>query len=157
MDRLEIRLVPHSRANHGQWVAVDLVVNGENLESLVASYERARCFRPAGGYDSISVDGLEPALARLTGSPSLWPGDGETVLLVCRECGEEGCWPIFARVNLNAETVDWSAFRQPFYPDRDYTDLHFTFDRRQYDAEITRAFGQQKLGPASADEPDAGA
>jgi hypothetical protein len=142
MDRLEVRLAPHEDKDIGRWVAVDLLVNGENLKAFVASFEQARGFEPVGGYDSISLEGLQPAAARLTGSPNSWPGNGETVLLVCEGCREEGCWPIFARVDLFEEVVEWSAFRQPHRPDRDYTDLHFTFDRRHYDAEIRLAFSQ---------------
>ena len=70
---------------------------------------------------------------RLAGTPSFWPGNGETVLLVCEGCREEGCWPIFARVEVDEEVVEWSGFRQPHRPERDYADLRFMFDRRQYD------------------------
>ncbi len=142
MDRLEVRLVPHKEKNDARWVAVDLLVNGENLKALVKSYEQARRYKPAGGYDSISLDGLLPAAARRAGSSDDWPEDGETVLLVCKSCREEGSWPILARVTLFEDLVEWSAFGQPTYPERDYTGLHFTFDRRQYDGEIRRAFGQ---------------
>ena len=123
-------------------MAVDLLVNGESLNGLVAAYEQRRGFEPVGGYDSISLEGLQPAADRLTGTPNSWPGDGETVLLVCDVCREEGCWPIFARVDLGKELVEWSGFRQPHLPERQYAELHFTFDRRQYDEEIDQAVGQ---------------
>lgn len=36
----------------------------------------------------------------------------KTVLLGC-ECGEPGCWPLMARVEVGAEQVAWSDFEQP--------------------------------------------
>ena len=36
-------------------------------------------YEPAGGYDSISLAGLQHAKDRLTGQPSSWPSDGEVV------------------------------------------------------------------------------
>ncbi len=143
MDRLKIRLTAHQQSELGRWTAVELRVNGRDLKDLVADYERKLGYEPFGGYASISLDGLQGALDRLTGTPNSWPGDGQTVLLVCEGCREEGCWPIFARVRLGEETVEWSDFEQPHRPARDYSNLRFTFDRRQYDEEIARAFGRR--------------
>jgi hypothetical protein len=48
-----------------------------------------------------------------------------------------GCWPLEARVVIDEETVTWNSFRQPFRPQRDYSDFGpFTFDRREYEAAI---------------------
>jgi hypothetical protein len=143
MDRLVVRLQPHEATDLGRWTAVDLLVNGRDLKDLVAEFERSEGYEPAGGYDSISLDGLEHAHDRLTGQPSSWPGNGEVVLLVCASCREEGCWPLFARVERRAAVVDWSAIRQPHRPDRDYSKLHFTFDRQQYNAALSEAFGSR--------------
>jgi hypothetical protein len=94
MDRLVVRLPPHEATDLGRWTAVDLLVNGRDLKDLVAEFKRSEGWEPAGGYDSISLDGLQHAQDRLTGEPSSWPGNGEVVLLVCASCREEGCWPL---------------------------------------------------------------
>ncbi len=133
MDRLVVRLSYHEAHDVGRWPAVDLLVNGNYLKDLVADFERARTYAPVGGYDSINLDGLQPAHDRLTGQPSSWPGDGDVVLLVCESCREEGCWPLFGRVQMGSAVVEWSGLRQPHRPDRDYSELHFRFDRQQYD------------------------
>jgi hypothetical protein len=80
-----------------------------------------------------------PTIA-LTGSRTLWPGKGRVVLLVCEGCGEEGCWPFLARVHIGDEVVSWDGFEQPHRPERDYSELQFSFDRGQYDSTLTRAF-----------------
>ncbi|MGH2385939.1 MAG: hypothetical protein ACRDGB_12945 [Candidatus Limnocylindria bacterium] len=141
VDTLAIQLTP--RAGEGHWTAVDLVVNGQALKDLVTDFESERGYEPAGGYDSFAVEGLQLPAERLTGTPNLWPGRGEVVLLVCSGCGEEGCWPLFARVSVGEETVDWHSFSQPHRPSRDYTDLRFRFDRRLYDDVLDTAFGQR--------------
>lgn len=138
MDRLEIRLRPRADDHSGRWVGVQLFINGENLQDLVTAFETRRGYEPAGGYDAIAVDGLRPAIDRLTGKGSDWPGDGQTVLLVCAADGEEGCWPIFARVVLGDHVVEWRDFNQPHRPGRDYSGLHFAFSRTEYDQEIRR-------------------
>lgn len=140
VDTLAIRLTP--RANY-VWTAVDLMVNGQALKDLVSEFERWRGYEPPGGYDSFAVQGLQPPAERLTGIPNLWPGGGQVVLLVCGGCGEEGCWPLFARVTVGEETVEWHGFSQPHRPLRDYTDLRFSFDRRLYDEVLAARFGQR--------------
>jgi hypothetical protein len=134
---------PHEAQDLGRWTAVELLVNGQDLKDLVTDFERAKNYEPAGGYDSISLAGLQHAKDRLTGQPNSWPGDGEVVLLVCESCREEGCWPLFARVEMSQGVVEWSGIRQPHRPDRDYSELQFTFDRQQYDAALGEAFGSR--------------
>ena len=80
MDRLVIHLTPHEAQDLGRWTAVNLLVNGRGLQDLVADFARAQNYEPAGGYDSISLAGLQHARDRLTGQPSSWPRDGEVVL-----------------------------------------------------------------------------
>jgi hypothetical protein len=141
MDYLGLRLTPHEETHLGRWTAVDVLVNGKPLKDLAFEFEREHGYDPAGGYDSISLAGLQPAPDALRGTPNTWPGDGEIVLLVCASCREEGCWPLLARVKVGDATVEWSGFRQPHRTSRDYSDLRFAFDRGQYDEELQDAFG----------------
>ena len=136
MDRLSIELEP--RREPGEWTAVRLRVNGADLTDLVAEFERAHGFEPLQSYDSI--DAAWGARGRLEGRPSIWPSDGRSLLLVCGECGEEGCWPIVARVQRGEDEVVWAEFSNLQQPKRDYSSLSFTFDRAEYEAELQRAF-----------------
>lgn len=70
MDSLVVHLTSHEAEDLGRWTAIDLLVNGRYLKDLVADFERARNYEPAGGYDSISLDGLQSAQERLTGLPT---------------------------------------------------------------------------------------
>lgn len=142
MDRLDINLSERAESDHGynaRWVEVDLIVNDKSLAQVLKDHEAGRGYEPAGGYGSISLDGLQPARDRLLGSPERWAGDGETVLLVCGDCREEGCWPMYCHIELGPSTVTWSSFRQPHRDDRDYGDLRFVFDRSAYIAAVASA------------------
>lgn len=138
MDQLDVSLTRGSGGGH--WVAARLRVNGRDLTKIVAGFERQHGWKPAGGYDWLSVDGLSPARDRLLGRANDWPGDGLTLLLVCGDCHEEGCWPLAARIVVEGDQVHWRDLRQTGQPDRAYTALQFTFDRAAYEAEIERAF-----------------
>jgi hypothetical protein len=141
MDRLELRLDSGQDEDLGRWVGVHLLVNGVDLRDLVTDYELRCGYDPAGDYDAIDEQGLQPAIARLTGIPNSWPGGDRTVLLVCQSCRDEGCWPIYARVVMGGDVVEWRDFEQPHRPERDYSGLRYTFARPAYDAEISRVLG----------------
>lgn len=100
------------------------VVDGVPLTELVAAYEASREFDVVGGYGGIVPDFFnfgDLSLHYLGVAERQWPGQGMVWLLGC-DCGEVGCWPLEARVNVTSGTVVWSAFRQPHRPDRDYWD-----------------------------------
>lgn len=139
MDRLAVSLVPRS-SDLGVWIDVRLSINGSDLIELATTFERERGWEPVGGYDWLPVDGLRPARDRLLALTSEWTGDERTVLLVCDGCREEGCWPLVGRVTMTKDQVEWRDFQQPHRPDRDYSDLRFSFGRFAYEAEVERAF-----------------
>ena len=64
----------------------------------------------------------------------------KTVLLGC-ECGEPGCWPLMAQVEVGPSEVTWTDFEQPHRRGRwRYDGLGpFTFDRKQYEDELAHA------------------
>jgi hypothetical protein len=65
-----------------------------------------------------------------------YEADGITWLLGCN-CAVAGCWPLEARVTIDAHTVTWTSFCQPFRPERDYSDFGpFSFDLREYETAI---------------------
>jgi hypothetical protein len=110
-------------------------VNGVRLADLVAEFERAREYKPTGGYA-----GLVPSYFRLGRPDDYFMGispDSQFSnrghwLLGC-ECGEAGCWPLEARIVASEQQISWEGFRQPFRPERDYSSFGpFRFDVEQY-------------------------
>jgi hypothetical protein len=66
-----------------------------------------------------------------------WFEDGDTVLLGC-ECGEWGCWPLTARVEIGDGVVRWTGFRQG-HRDWDLSALGpFEFELEQYMTALRR-------------------
>jgi hypothetical protein len=110
-------------------------VNGVRLADLVAEFERAHQYEPAGGYA-----GLVPSYFRLGRpdeyfmgvSPDPQISNGGHWLLGC-ECGEAGCWPLEARIVVGDQQISWEGFKQPFRPERDYSSFGpFRFNLEQY-------------------------
>jgi len=65
-------------------------------------------------------------------------------LLVC-DCGEPGCWPLMATVEVTDHEVVWRDFRQPHREKWDYTALGpFTFDRAEYARALDQARSDAK-------------
>lgn len=119
---------------------VELFVNGRDLCEHAAVVELP--FARAGGSPMIAGDyaGLPQHLVgpeHYLGSPVLtWFEDCDTVLLGCG-CGEWGCWPLTARVEVGTDRVVWSHFRQG-HRDWDLGDLGpFRFERAQYEAALS--------------------
>jgi hypothetical protein len=62
---------------------------------------------------------------------------GELALLGCG-CGLWGCWPLLARIKVDADAVTWAGFRQPFRPDWGTLPLGpFNFDAAAYVERLT--------------------
>ena len=150
MDVLGVRIdeipVPASLADAGGVPvrSVHFLVNGRDLVELAREAERAGA--AADGQPDLAgpYGGLEPedALApsrHLLGAPLphlAATGDGRVPLLLW-ECGEAGCWPLVARVEVTRERVTWSDFAQPHRPHwRHHALGPFTFDRAQYEAAL---------------------
>lgn len=65
--------------------------------------------------------------------------DGRPLTRVIAECGEAGCWPLMARIEVSADVVCWADFEQPFRRETwDYGDLRLCFDRGQYETALAR-------------------
>jgi hypothetical protein len=111
------------------------VVNGVPLTDLVAEFERAHQYEPAGGYA-----GLVPRFFRLGRLDEYYMGtrtepvfgNRGCYLLGC-ECGEAGCWPLEAHIVATGQHVVWEEFRQPFRSERDNSSFGpFRFELEQY-------------------------
>lgn len=143
LDTVEFRVT----TDPGSPTTVAPVVGAVPLTELVATYEHAQGYAPAGGYGA-----LVPGYFRFGDLRSYLHGDGPagafrpgTVWLLACGCGEAGCWPLEATVDATDDTVTWSGFRQPHRPSWTYDGFGpFTFDRAQYDtaaAEAAAALG----------------
>lgn len=117
------------------------VVNGSLLTELANDFEKARAFEPAGGYG-----GLIPEFFRYGRLDDYFiPADGteahdhrERYVLGCA-CGEVGCWPLMAMIELKIDAIVLNTFRQPFRADRDYSEFGpFMFDFDQYRNAVNR-------------------
>lgn len=129
-------------AEPGSPTTVAPLVGGVPLAELIATYEHAQGYAPAGGYGA-----LVPGCFRFGDLRSYLRGDGlagvlepGTVWLLGCDCGEVGCWPLEAAVDATDDTITWSGFRQPHRPSWTYDGFGpFTFDRVQYDTAAAEA------------------
>jgi hypothetical protein len=128
------------------WQHVHLVVNGEDLLSLVTTAEEPHARlnperRQAGGYLGLPPTWVLPPSRHFMGEPEnedLFE-DGKTFLLGCN-CGVPECSPLTARVTLTDNTVTWSDFGNPYFPSWTLDQLGpFIFDRAQYESALNNA------------------
>ena len=116
--------------------AITPIVNETSLADLITSFEREQNFEPTGGYG-----GLIPQWFNYGPLDRYFLGDfeqnsyfarGRVYMLGC-DCGEVGCWPLTARINVNSKTVTWDFFEQEHRRERDYSAFGpFVFDVDQY-------------------------
>jgi hypothetical protein len=125
-----------------------VTVDGEDLNEIARRAELPDATRDAqpdvaGGYAGLRASAFKGLIGEhfLGGSGShLFSGpDGKTVLLGC-VCGDPGCWPLMARVEVGASEVRWSDFEQPHRDSWSHEGLGpFVFDREQYAAALEAA------------------
>ena len=118
MDVLRVKVVRPARSPID---VARLVVNDRDLVDLVAEVERA--FEAnTGAYEPLPAQEVLAPSRHLLGEPQpLYKfGEGRVALLQC-ECGEPGCWPLVARIDVTEDRVTWSEFAQPHRPQWEYT------------------------------------
>lgn len=147
MDTLSIELT----ARDGRGPGVRFVVNGVDLLDQVRAIEEPFALAEghpniAGTYAPLPHADFARRRDAFMGAPSIWPSDGSTVLYVCSGCGEEGCWPLLAKITPTDTTVTWRDFSQPYRAEQsaaghwDHSLLGpFVFDRLSYEAELDQA------------------
>jgi hypothetical protein len=111
-------------------------IDGERLDVLVERFETSAGFNdPSGGYG-----GLVPGHHRFGPLDAYFRnegGGGNPVPVLGCGCGEVGCWPLEACIQLNRGAYRWSDFSQPHRPSRDYSALGpFLFNAEQYEAAL---------------------
>lgn len=133
MNSIELRLEQLSELTEEG--AVGVLIDGTDLIARLKDLERPLAC--AEGHPKIvgACLGLPPSafLSWLELAP-----DGRSTILGC-ECGVFACWPFCVRITIDAATVKWLYFQQPFRPNWNYAGLGpFIFARAQYCAEIAR-------------------
>jgi len=145
-----IRFVVESRDDLGAEV-VDVMpeINGALFADMVESFEKGAGFDdPSGGYG-----GLVPSFYRFGPLDHHFKGKAHVVgghlpVLGC-ECGEWGCWPLLATVNVGDDRVVWSSFVQPHRTGRDYSEFGaFEFDRQEYETALSDLVHELSRRPA---------
>ncbi|RZQ63764.1 hypothetical protein [Amycolatopsis suaedae] len=104
-------------------------LDGTPLTELIDRFETRAGMRPAGEvYGGLNVRRVHERFHGAT--------DPKAAVLGC-SCGDEGCWPLLARITVTGDLVVWDDFEQPHRPERDYTGFGpFRFDRGQYDEAV---------------------
>src|SRR5687767_7822211 len=135
MDILHLEVV---RPAHSTYDVARPVINGRDLVDLVAAFERGFAGDLAGSYEPLAANDLVAPSRHLLGDPQrLYQyAQGRVALLGC-ECGESGCWPFVARIDLADDRVTWRDFAQPHRPQWSYAGFGpFVFDRAAYAAAL---------------------
>lgn len=119
-------------------------IDGGSLAELVEAFEIQKGYiDPPGGYSGIVAANfrLGPLEAYFLGQGEPVEGgdQGQIYALFC-ECGEAGCWPLFAQVRIDGDRVTWSHFGQPHRPARDYRGFGpFEFALNDYAVTVAEA------------------
>jgi hypothetical protein len=116
-------------------ISVTPSLDGVPLTELVARFEISAGFEPVGGYG-----GLIPAHFNFAPFDQYFLGKSwmpNKVWLLACQCGEVGCWPLEAKIEVNDRKVVWRDFRQPHRPTWDYSGFGpFIFERAAYEAAL---------------------
>ena len=135
MDVLDLRVVRPARSPYD---IARLLINGRDLVDLVAAFEEGFAATLAGKYEPLRAEELIAPSRHLLGEPDrlYQDAEGRVALLGC-ECGESGCWPFVARIEVAEEHVTWRDFAQPHRPQWSYESFGpFVFDRTAYEAAL---------------------
>ena len=147
VDIIEFRSIRGSGRDSTAAPTIHPVINDVPLRELAREVEHPAALADgqpdlAGSYDGLFADDdVRWPSRHYLGEPALsWFEDGDTVLLGC-DCGEWGCWPLTAKVEIVGGVVRWSGFRQG-HRDWDLAALGpFEFDLGQYEEALRRTAG----------------
>jgi len=124
------------------------------LAEIVARFEEEN------GYPVTQRGGIVPANIRIgytlpdfyfgTPKPRLFTEHGKIPVLHC-SCGELGCAPLWACVEVSADHVTWHSLHKSSQNVSDYSDLGpFTFAREGYEHEVAELADQLAIWPGAS-------
>ena len=149
MDTIVFKVQP---SEHCLGDEIEIEINGESLVAKLQAFELP--FAQAEGSAKIAgrYSGLPASSCLLSSRHFLGEQahpemrDERVELLLCRDCGEIGCWPILARIEVAEDRVTWSDFQQPHRTGRgksavwDYAHFGpFVFERAHYEQALREA------------------
>ena len=115
------------------------IINGIQLREIARAVELP--FAQAEGSPDLagSYKGLNDVRhAGFPWAPDHFLVDGRVILLGCT-CGDVGCWPLSAQVEISDSTVVWRDFGMPFRS-WDHSSIGpFVFDKARYVEALERA------------------
>lgn len=129
-------------------VTVEILIDGKLLTDNVRDAESESATKEghpdlAGKYSGLPWEVI-PTDLLLGQATGIWrvleANQGERVPVLICDCGEPGCWPLVATIEVTDDRVTWSDFRQPHRKHWDHSRLGpFSFDRTQYLAALHEA------------------
>lgn len=145
MNSIEFLVRPKTNLSDSDVLEIVPLIDGANLVDLVAQFETEREFDVAGEYGGLVPQWFNygPLLDYYLGGAGhgYWGEIGKIALLGC-QCGEVGCWPFYARVDMSASSVTWTDFEQPHRMKQDYSQFGpYSFDRSEYERAVTAVTG----------------
>jgi len=133
--------------------AVTPLLDEISLVELISAFERKMGFDIAGGYGGLipawfNYGPLDRYFLDDFEQDSYFSKKGVIVLLGC-DCGQVGCWPLSAHVEVRDDTVTWAQFGQEHRPQRDYSGFGpFVSEKDQYKGAVAKLSHQiSKLVP----------
>ena len=123
------------------------IINGRSILEYIKECEQPLIQYRAGRY----MDQFAGVLYRYLTDMD-YRLDGEIALLICDNCLEEECYPIYARIDETPNVVTWSNFYNPFIckdsSDENFKPYHiapFHFARDEFEKAV-RKLGEQLQG-----------
>jgi hypothetical protein len=135
------QVVFRKRASEGK-AYIEILIDGRLLRDLARDAESESAAQEghpnlAGKYGGLPWEVITTGLL-LGESTGIWavlePSQRphRVPLLLC-ECGEPGCWPLIATIDVTGDGVIWQDFTQPHRRNWDHSKLGpFTFRRAEY-------------------------
>lgn len=140
MNRLTAKSVSTEFDDGVEYLAVELLIDGESLMEMLRNFEAPMAKRE--GHPKLAAAYSWPALNSKTLAALVAGSEGEegkVSVLECA-CGVPGCWPLRANIAVGPTEVVWSVFEQPHRSEESaaghwsYEDFGpFTFSKDDYE------------------------
>lgn len=134
MNRLDVECEQKLDDCGEAFTHVSFHIDGRPLLEMVREFEAPFAGELAGAYDSHACDCYTADF--LTGLEQAGDDEPGKTELLCCTCGCMGCWPLYARITVDGNSVTWDGFEQP-HRDWSYEGFGpFVFDLDQYRSAI---------------------
>ena len=139
MNQIRFHLI-----NHDEQLSFEIFVDNQPFVELIRVHEQPLAdgegkLELAGQYMTPPLLSNYDLAKHYLGDPEVIAEDDEKIaLLICSFCGDTGCWPLLAQIQVSEDTVVWSDFEQHHRKNWRYDSFGpFVFDRGQYEAALS--------------------